>query len=109
MADPVFTTIYENQWVKVATKVVTGFLRLPFFKPSGVGAPGSFDFYWTSRDTGGTAPDNSDITDGALSMPLFETGRSDEISCVAAADIYVICKNRDDDDSDSTKIRVDLV
>lgn len=101
MANPTLVTCNEGQWTKVATAVVTGWLRKPK-------AAMSFNFYWTSRDTGGTAPSNSDDTDGGLAMPLFERTNNEQISSVTQQDFYVWVENADDDTADSTVIRVDL-
>lgn len=101
MADPVLVECTEGEWTKVATGVVTGFLRLPL-------NAGAFKFLWTSRDTTGTAPSNSDSTDGNLSLPLFDESNNVEISSINAQDFYVWIENADSDSLDKISLRVDL-
>lgn len=101
MANPVAVTCTEGSWTLVASNVVTGWLRK-------LESAGAFSFHWTSRDTGDTAPSNSDETDNGLALPLFEYNRNEEIACVNTQDFYVWVKNADDDSTDTVEIRVDL-
>lgn len=101
MADPVLITCDEGKWNLVAENVLAGFIRQTLNS-------GSFRFLWTSRDTGETAPSDVDSTDGNLALPLFENSRNEEISSINAQDFYVWVENADDDDEDSTAVRVDL-
>jgi len=101
MADPVLITCQEGQWNLVAENVASGFIRQTL-------DGGSFQYFWTSRDTGGTAPSNSDKTDGGKALPLFEKDRNEEISSKLAQDFYVWVENPDSDELDSVDVRVDL-
>ncbi len=103
MADPAPIAIIENQWIKFATAVTTGFIRRPPWDNAS-----SFKFHWTSRDTGGAAPDDNDETDNGLSMVLFEKGNQAIISSVADQDFYVYAKNANADDARTTTLRADL-
>lgn len=104
MADPTPIIITEKTWIKFATGATTGFLRRPPWDNAS-----AFKFYWTSRDTGNTAPDDNDETDNGLSMRLFETSNTESISSTGAQDFYVYAKDSDDkDDSRTTQLRLDL-
>ena len=86
MADPLLVECKEAEWTKVATGVVTGFISKALAKSD-------FDFFWTSRDTGGTVPANGDSTDGGRALPLFQYEDREEISSIEAQDFYVWVKN----------------
>ncbi len=107
MGDPVLIELDEGEWNEAATSIQEGVFR----KPSWANA-GAFKFYWTSRPSSGgslPAPDDSDETDGGLSIPLFEDSRTEWISFSENTDVFVYIKNADDDETDSTKIRGDFV
>ena len=111
MADPTGVDVIEGQWNLVVENELTGYLRKPFYKKTGKADAGAFAFFWTSRDyNGGVAvpPDDNDKTDNGLAMPLFEQSRNEEIGFAVVSNIYVWCENPDEDESDTTFIRVDL-
>jgi len=102
MANPVLINCSEGAWTKVAENVISGVISLT---PSG----GAFSYLWTSRDTGQSAPSNSDGTDSGLALPMFEHGRRREpIVSTNAQDFYLWVKNADGDDTDNIDVRVDL-
>jgi len=93
-------TCTEGQWTKVATNILIGMLRLPV-------QSGAFKFTYTTRDTGDTAPSNSDETDAGLALPLFEDSRDVEINSSTGLDIYLWVQNSDNDKVDIVDVMLE--
>jgi hypothetical protein len=85
MADPLIVAITAATWVKVATNVTSGYIRI---------LDHNENYLYTQRDTGGTAP--SSRTEGAI----FE-GKSMAIGSTVAIDVYIYCQ-------EGGSVRVDL-
>lgn len=91
MADPVSETLVENEWKKVATNVTSGLVHA-------LGNPG--DYFQTYRDTGGSAPSNSE-SNRVLEGVQFE-GKTEQIVSAVGIDVYIYC-------SKTGRVRVDLI
>lgn len=100
MANPVLVECTQGEWTPVAVNVVTGYLRKPLINSN-------FMYFWTSRDTGETAPSNADDTDSGKTMPLFQVDVNEKISSINAQDFYVWVK-KDPVTTEKAQIRVDL-
>ena len=101
MADPNVVDIStEWVWQKVATNVLTGLInRLTT----------TVYYYQTYRLTGTAAP--AVPTQGTIpeeAVRIFDQSSQEEISALAAIDVYIMCANSDDDADDVGKIRVDI-
>ena len=86
MADPAKIECKEAEWTKIADGVLTGFISKALAKSD-------FNFFWTSRDHGGTLPKDGDSTDGGLALPLFQYEDREKISSTVSQDFYVWVKN----------------
>lgn len=101
MADnPSIITIPEWEWVLVAENVTS--LTIDRYNTN-------VSYYWTYRLTGQTAPDV--IIQGELpeeAIKIFDQITPEPFKNTGAVDIYVMCKNNDDDKNDTGKIRVNI-
>jgi len=102
MADPYKLDLDEGKWNLFEPNELDGFLRRPNWDNQA-----SFQMWWTSRDAGNAAPNDSDKTDGGLSMRLFENSNSEIFESKATQDFYIYIENADKDETDSTYLRVD--
>lgn len=101
MADPALISCTQGEWTLIAENVISGYVRKPL-------AESNYDYFWTSRDTGGAAPSDSDETDGNLAVKLFENNDEEPISSITPQDFYVWITNATPADGSIGKIRVDL-
>lgn len=100
MANPEIKTLNEWEWTKVATNVTTGSMHR---------IRSTVYYYQTYRLTGEAAP--SDPTVGEMpdeAVRIFEESNQISISSTDPIDVYILCANSDDDNSDAGKVRVDL-
>lgn len=89
MANPVFVDCIENTWTLVATNVTVGTIHKVDVSPYG--------YLQTYRVSGGAAP-----TLRSEGVPIFDQGRSAEISSSEGIDVYLYSM------VDRGMVRVDL-
>lgn len=99
MANATLEDVIENKWNKIATGVITGKLVRPLNM-------GQYAYYFTYRDTGGTAPLDADLTDGNLREKLFTDGNDNPIKATTPIDIYVTAEDADTGSTSTAKIKV---
>ena len=102
MSNPYAISLDEKKWNKFEPNELNGFLRRPSWNNQG-----SYSMWWTSRNSGGTAPIDTDKTDSGLSMLLFEDGNSEPFDVKASQDFYIYIENADTETDKSTILRVD--
>lgn len=93
-------TINEWEWVKVATDVTSGTIH---------SLNSTVYYYQTFRPTGEAAP--AIPTVGIIpeeAVRIFELSNQEDISNNYSIDVYIMCANSDDDNTDNGKLRVDL-
>lgn len=101
MENPNVISLPEWEWTKIATNVIMGTIhRLST----------TVYYYQTYRKTGEAAPTAPTIgTIPNEAVKIFEQKSEEDIGAPAAADVYIMTMNNDEDnDDDSGKIRVDV-
>lgn len=102
MSDPRLVICPEKKWTKIndsSAGITTGFINIPFDM-------GEYSYRVAARDSGNTAPVDSDASDGGNALKIFIKDTQEELTFPTPADVYIRVRDANDKQDSSAAISV---